>query len=164
MSRHTSRRRARTIGEILAGAAVVASLVFVGLELRQNTAAVRAQTRQGLADQNTEFVSLISGTPELARAWAVRWELFGPRPNEVLTLADSVQAQLALLGQLRMIENVYLQFQESVVDESLLDTYGFRNTPVFQGPKFREQWPSMRGRFDPRFVTAFEQAYDLARQ
>ena len=75
MSRQTGRRRARTIGEILAGAAVVASLVFVGLELRQNTAAVRAQTRQGLADQNTEFVSLISGTPELARAWAVRWEL-----------------------------------------------------------------------------------------
>jgi hypothetical protein len=107
---------------------------------------------------------LIGGSPELARAWVVRWELFGPRPNEVLTLADSAQAQLALLGMLRMIENVYLQFQENVVDESLLDTYGFRNTPVFRGTKFKEQWPSMRSRFDPRFVVAFEQAYALSRQ
>jgi hypothetical protein len=164
VSRETGQGRLRTIGEALTGAAVIASLIFVGLELRQNTAAVRAQTRQGLAEQNTQFVSLLAGTPEVARAWAVRWELFGPQPNEILTLADSVQAEIALLGMLRMLENVYLQAQEGVVDRGVLDTYGFRNTPVLQGPRFAQRWPLLRIRFDRRFVAALEEEYDLPRR
>jgi hypothetical protein len=156
--------RTRIMVEILAGVGVVASLIFVGLELRQNTVTVRAQTRQGLAAQNTELLALIAGNPELARAWDVRWEPFGPRPNEVLTLADSAQARLALVGLIRLVENVYLQVLEGVVDESVLNTYGFRDTPVFRATKFREYWPSLRARFDTRFVAAFEAEYDLPRQ
>ena len=152
------------MAEVLAGVGVVASLIFVGLELRQNTAAVRAQTRQALAQQNTEFVAMIGGSPELARAWDVRWEPFGPRRSEVLTLADSAQARFALVGFIRLIENVHLQFLEGVVDQSVLDTYGFRDTPVFRATKFIEYWPTLRSRFDPRFVAAFEAEYDLPRR
>jgi hypothetical protein len=46
VSRQASWRRARMLGESLAGAVVVPPLVFVGLELRQSTAALRTQTRQ----------------------------------------------------------------------------------------------------------------------
>lgn len=38
--------------------AVVASLVFVGLEIRQNTAVARGQARQNLADLNQEWLRL----------------------------------------------------------------------------------------------------------
>ena len=39
-----------TLTQVVSASAVVVSLVFVGLEVRQNTVAQRAQTRQALAD------------------------------------------------------------------------------------------------------------------
>ena len=155
----------RTIGEVVAGAAVIASLVFVGLELRQNTAAIQAQTRQGLADRGGQFITSISENPELARAFDLMWNPYGGTPRDVvLTYTDSVQARSALVGLLRHIENVYLQYHEGVVDETVLNSYGFRNTPVFQGPEFAEFWPLLRDRFDERFVTAFEVEYGLSQR
>ena len=162
MSEPSPRSRFRAVGELLAGVAVIASLVFVGMELRQNTAAVRAQTRQGLADRNAQFITSISENPELARAWDLMWSLDGPTRPDVLTHTDSVQAVIALFGVLRHVENVYLQFHEGVVDETVLDSYGFRRTPVYSTPQFVEYWPTVRDRFDTRFVTAFELEYNLS--
>jgi hypothetical protein len=54
----------------LAGAgAVLVGLIFVGLELRQNTAAVEASTLQNLTDASTEFVTNIGSDPNLTRIW-----------------------------------------------------------------------------------------------
>ena len=156
------RSRFRTIGELLAGVAVVASLVFVGMELRQNTAAVRAQTRQGLAERNGDFITSISENPELARAFDLRWEPDGISRPGVLTHTDSVQARLAMAGLLRSVENVYLQFNEGVIDETVLESYAFRQNPVFGTPQFLEYWVAVRDRFDARFVAAFEMEYDLS--
>jgi hypothetical protein len=148
-------------GRALGAIGVILSLLFVGLELRQSRQLARAEVRQGLVDRDAGIINAVAANPELARAWAVRWELAGPRPDEALTFTDSIQAQIALLELLRSVENVYLQFREGVVDESVLDTYGFNDSPVFKGAKFKEYWPSLRSRFDPRFVAAFEAEYGI---
>lgn len=141
---------------------VVASMVFVALEIRQNTAAMRAATRQGLAERNAQVIYAVAENPELARAWDIRWSSIAPA-DSVMTPTDSTQASWAIFGMLRMVENVYLQYLEGVVDESVLDTYGFHNNIYFASDKFRAYWPTARSRFDPRFVPAFEAEYGLTR-
>ena len=118
--------RTSRVGRTLAALGVIGSLVFVGLELQQNTAALRSQTRQGLADRNAEVVYAVAENPELARAWTLRWQREeGSVPT--MTMVDSAQAQWAMWGMLRFVEHAFLQVEEGVLPESALNGYGFRN-------------------------------------
>lgn len=57
----------KNTAELVGIAAIVASLVFVGVELRQNTAAVQADTLQSLTALTTSSMYMIGSDPELAR-------------------------------------------------------------------------------------------------
>lgn len=148
------------VGRLLAPLGVIASLLFVGLELQQNTAAMRAETRQGLADRNAETIYSVAENPELARAWALRWQR-DTLAGQTLTMTDSAQANWAMWGMLRMVEHAYLQVEEGALPESSLNGYGFRANNNFETPQFASFWRGIRHRFDTRFVTALEAEYGL---
>lgn len=147
-------------GRILAAFGVIGSLVFVGLELRQNTDALRAQTRQGLADRNAEVIYAVAENPELARAWTLMWQR-DSLAGQALTMADSAQARWAMWGMLRFVEHAFLQVDEGLLPESALDGYGFRGNSNFMTRQFKPFWRDIRERFDARFVAALEAEYGL---
>lgn len=148
------------IGRVLAALGVIASLVFVGLELRQNTEALRAQTRQGLADRNAAAIYAVAENPELARAWTLRWQR-DTLAGQALTMVDSAQANWGMWGMLRFVEHAFLQVEEGVLPESSLNGYAFRGNTNFMTPQFATFWKGIRHRFDARFVAALEAEYDL---
>ncbi|MEJ2548821.1 MAG: hypothetical protein P8125_13590 [Gemmatimonadota bacterium] len=147
-------------GRLLSSLAVIASLVFVGLQVRQNTEALRLQTRQGLADRAAQTLYAVAEEPELARAWTLMWQR-DTLAARALSMADSAQARWAMWGMLRMVENAYLQVDEGVLPESSLQLYGFHDNQNFMTPQFASFWHGIRNRFDPRFVAAFQAEYDL---
>ena len=58
----------KAIRETFGFLAVVASMVFVALEIDQNTASIRAQTRQQLSDANSELL-IAMATSDLGDRW-----------------------------------------------------------------------------------------------
>ena len=161
MSNNASDRRSvQALARAAATIGVILSLLFVGLELRQSRQLARAEVRQGLADRNAQVISSISDNPELARAWLEMWGSSVSRGLE-LTAVDSTQAIYALFGMLRHVENVYLQYLEGVVDESVLTSYGFRRNSTLMLPQFETFWSDAKNRFDPRFVEALDTEYGL---
>lgn len=148
------------VGRLLSALGVIVSLVFVGLQVRQNTEALRAQTRQGLADRDAQVIYSIADNPALARAWTLTWQR-DTLAARALTMADSTQARWAMWGMLRFVEHAYLQVDEGALPESSLRGYGFHDNNNFQSPQFASFWRGIRDRFDPRFVAAFEAEYHL---
>jgi hypothetical protein len=59
----------RGLLELAGAGAVLLGLVFVGLELRQNTEAVETASLQNQTDASTDFLLLIASDIELARIW-----------------------------------------------------------------------------------------------
>ncbi len=55
--------------EIIGILAVVVSLVFVTIELRNNTNAINSQTNQGLAELHSDLMIATMENPELADLW-----------------------------------------------------------------------------------------------
>ncbi len=143
-----STQRTRTIAELMAGVGVILSLTFVALEIRQNTASVRAQTRQQLSDANSELL-IAMATSELGDLW-IRFA-----QGEQLTDSQMNQVVPALVAGVRGLENVYLQFQEGVIDESALSSYGWRGSAMYDSEAFASWWRTNSGRFNPDFVRAF---------
>ena len=75
---------------------------------------------------------------------------------------DDRRAMYVMYARLRMVENVFLQVREGVVDESIFLSYGWSGQPLFMTSDIREWWPLQRSRFNPDFVAAFEAEYELA--
>ena len=55
----------KSIMEIVGLIAVVFGLIFVGIEVRQNTAAIQAETLQGLNDSSQEFLLFLASNLDL---------------------------------------------------------------------------------------------------
>ena len=56
----------RTIVEIFGLTSVISSLIFVGVEISQNTKAVRGATHQSVSDQVSEYYLTIASDKRLA--------------------------------------------------------------------------------------------------
>jgi len=141
----------KTISEVLAAVGVIASLVFVGAEVRQNTVAIQGTTRNELAAGAREMLMTIASSPELASVWR-RW-----LAGEDLSADEGMAAFSLVLSYMRNLENVYLQVEAGSVDESALIGYGFAaSSGVVYSPLFDSWWARQRDGFHPGFVSEFE--------
>ena len=140
----------KAIRETIGFLAVVAGLVFVGLEIQQNNAIAQAQTRQALYESDHQWLISLATDPVLREA------IYGEDAIEPRS-----SAFFASLSQMRQLENVFLQVREGVVDESVFQTYGWTGRTILTEQRFQDWWPSARHFFDPDFAAASEAEYDL---
>lgn len=79
----------RRIAELVGLIGVIASLIFVGVEIRQNSIATRAATDAGVADGFRELNLVVASSPELAKALTANPEnpAEAPAEDQVLMLA-----------------------------------------------------------------------------
>lgn len=149
----TSASRWPTPREILAGLGVILSLTFVGFEVRQNTIAVRGQTRDGLARAGEDWLMAIALDSSLSVA------LSKIEAEEPVSSSDSARAGYSLIALTRHHENVFLQVEGGTVDESVLLSYGWKGSPLYATSFYSSLWPGIRGIFSPEFVEAHERAF-----
>jgi hypothetical protein len=99
--------------EIVGALAVLVGLIFVGMELRQNTAAVQAATFQDLIHASSDFLVDIGSDPETQRIYAIgRLDPGALTPDEHRQYVSIQQA-----FWLRM-QNAFMQWRRgTLIDE-----------------------------------------------
>ena len=137
--------------ETVAAVGVILSLLFVGFEIRQNTAIARGQARQDLAQLNQEWLVLLGQDAEFESLW--NRAFFAEEPQQ-LTEAEDRRAQYIMTVHIRRLENVYLQYREGLVSESALQNYGFASVDSLNTPQFERYWIELdwRAGFDSEFA------------
>ena len=137
--------------EVLGVAGVMGSLVFVGLEIRQNTAATRGQTRQELAALNQEWLILLSADREFSELFERAWEQEGE-----IAESEEYRAEMMMVLNVRRLENVFFQYQDGLVDESALRD--LLESMEIATPRLRDWWidKGWREAFHPEFVEFLE--------
>lgn len=133
---------------------VVASLLFVGLEIRQSTAVARGQTRQDLEAMNQAWLTLITADPYYSDLWYRAWAIDGEiAPDE------EYRAAMMMTQFMRRLENIHFQHAEGLVDDSALQSYGLQDIGLFFAKeRFQDWWieGQWRQRFHPDFVAFLE--------
>jgi hypothetical protein len=120
------------VGELLAAVAVVISLIFVGLEIRENTVASQAITYQEAIAFDFNFLTNLGSNPDTARVFYT----FRDNPD-ALTGNEFLQGQALVSAVVRHLENLYLQNQAGMLSDdgwSSREPFirGFVQTPGFQ--------------------------------
>jgi len=100
------------LAEIVGAAAIVISLVFVGLEIRSNTQAAQAATFQTTVAYDVELLLSQGRDADTARAY-VAW-LGDP---DSVSGGEQDQAGLLSVATMRHLENLYLQYQAGMLSD-----------------------------------------------
>lgn len=136
--------RWKVVGSLLGGLGVIGSLVFVALEIRQNTEAVRSATIQAISEQSFDAVAQLVENADLRAAYEAA------RTGSALTPEQRLQLKVFYLGIMRIQQNRYLQSQLGVLDlETLLFVGG--QGGAYDLPFFAEYWAEDRDQYPAEF-------------
>ena len=133
---------------------VIGSLLFVGVEIRQNTAAVRGATQQDISYQISEMYKIGVENDKIA---SIMTRSFQGLKKSDLTDTEFLQFWLFSMLGYRRVENIYLQYKNGFLTEEAFDRIGmsFYRTPIQL-----EIWEERKNGFDPEFALFFEQLRD----
>ena len=142
-----NREHWKDLVEALGVLAIVVSLVFVGLEVRQNTNAVKSTVLESSAQASYDSIVLMIENESLRRAQAA---IDGPVPDENRRLLNLYYAAL-----LRIQLNRFMQTRLGVIDADTVSVVGGVGG-IYNNPSFREYWSKRRDRYDPEFISYME--------
>ena len=100
---------------IIANIGVIASIVFLGLEMRQNSSMMKSQTRNEMTQNQMETQLAVVENSDYAKIHnALRAD-----PNAFPVVSpEALQALFWNITQLRMWENEWYQYQNGLFDET----------------------------------------------
>ena len=134
---------------------VIGSLIFVGVEIGQNTAAVRGATQQEISMQVNEMYRILAENEKLA--FLTAGALNGTTKSE-LTETDYTRFWAFTLMGFRRIENIYLQYKNGFLGEEAFERIGMQ---FYRLPLVREIWEERKNDFEDEFVKFFETLRDV---
>jgi hypothetical protein len=135
------------LGEVIGAIAVVISLVYLAVQIRQNTRMVRASAEQAVFESGIEFDRTLVSDPELTRIW----HLGRSNPDE-LTKEEARRFRRLMSMLYRNFENLYFQHQKALVDDHVFAVWreGFF-IQFYQQPGVLRWWESYGGFFTEEF-------------
>ena len=138
----------QTIG-ILANLGVIAGIVFLGLELRQNNELLEADARRAVLDRRTNSQEIVATNPQLANVLAKA------AADEPLTDGEYFQLDAYNRRTLASFEWQFGEYQRGVID---LNLGAWRNAFHQEGrPTLRRTWVEWRKQAPADFVEFAEQ-------
>ena len=150
--------RTKRVAAILSAVGVVLSLVFVGYELRQNTAAVKASAIQELSAQSIEFLNAWA-TDDVIPALLSRTAQ-GATPDE-FTPEENQRLTLVYLAALRAYEARFIQVQLGVLDDDIFEAMA-GSSVFYQRPWLKARWGELfESSLGPDFTAYFMDRFGI---
>jgi len=132
----------QTIG-IFANIGVVAGIVLLALELRQNNLLMQSQARMNRLELRQSSNNELFNSPHLFSAH-VRWT-----QGEDLSVGDRDLIRRYWTNRYLNFNSIYEEYQNGLIPEYQLQSEGFRG--MINGPAF-EYWSGIREQLNPEFV------------
>jgi hypothetical protein len=143
-----------SIGEFVAAIATLATLVYLALQIRQNTQAVRSDTHQAWVSNMAEVNLLLPRSREFARV-----VLAGSEDLDKLDPEELLQFNTYMIQLFNGFEAIYFQHLNGAVDAIYWNTKLQALRALMSNPGVRSSWEQGgEAVLDPRFREAVQRA------
>ena len=133
---------------IFANLGVIVGIIFLAVEMRLNTQAIRAQTRDSITEKQMMYLSWSATSPGLSAA-IVKARTEG---EDALTDLEAGRYRAWLAGQFREWENSHYQFEQGLFSQGEYDARRVRWTRQLSESKFTSDlWKDFRMEYAPSF-------------
>ena len=141
---------ASLISQIIAAIAVVASLIFVGLQLRQNDKTQRAAMHQARADRIIGIFHHLA-EPHMAAAMAK-----ADQAPETMSAEELIQLRSFITVNVLSLEDQLRQQKAGLLDPAAVRRTRHFGKIIFSSPAVRAAWQLLRPGMDPQQVETVE--------
>lgn len=143
-----------SIADIVSGIAVILSLIYVGYELRQNTLAMEANSRQEFAHQDLTYLATALDSSVVARA------IVKVEAGQKLTALEKSQLINRQHMNFRVFENAYYQLQKGTLETSEWTRYRqIIQRLICDWEPAQAMWSQFRTGFVPEFQEIVDEVH-----
>ncbi len=140
------------IGELIGSIGVVVSLVYLAVQLKQNTRGIRTAAHQHVVSANAAVTMAPAQNLEFA---ALLWS--GVSSSKNLTEETQLAFNLWCFQYFSMIQASHQLFLAGAIDEGIWNRELQRAVGALRGPGFKEWWDAGgRSQLSPDFVSLVE--------
>ncbi len=134
------------IGEFLAAVGVIVSLVYLAMQIRQNTRSVRSAAYQAAVASSVDIATKFASSETLSETFSK-----GFRNYETLQGPERHRFGAYAYGLFRSYENLFYQHAQGAIESDLW--VGFHNMPQrdINETGFAAWWDRQRNVFSPEF-------------
>lgn len=123
--------RTSAIAEIVSSVAVLATLIYLAIQIRQNTEAIHSQSRQALLTSAQSELFLRVQYPEMDMALT---------KSEIPSEKEQLMINSWLVGMLRARQFSWLQYNAGIIDRAQWDTEIVVISNILSTPRARDWW------------------------
>ncbi len=134
------------ISQTIGSAGVVASLIFVGVQLHQNTKATRAASHHAVSEALNQVNLLWARNGEVSRIW-----LLGISDRAALTPEERWRFDATVRAYLHVYETMYMQAILGAGDPGIVSAEENGIKDVFSSDSVRSWWIENPFGFSPQF-------------
>lgn len=136
--------KASAIAEIFSSIAIVVTIVYLAIEIRQNAEATGAEVRQEILASDQQLLAMLTDDPQLSLIWY----------RETLTDEEKVRIGYFLITHLRMRESNWLHYRNGIIGEESWALYRRSLKVALSGRQSRRWWNNygVERIFDPGFI------------
>jgi len=140
------------IANLLAEVGVIATLIYLAIQIRQNTKAVRSSSIQNL-------VQSFSTTAQAAveNEYIIPLLLKANAGSEALTQEERARVHFWFIMTFRRFEGVYLQRDLGIVDAEVIDGFERSHIAILASKSAQQWWTDSKEIFNSGFVSYLEE-------
>ena len=133
------------LGEFIGSIAIIVTLIYLAMQVRQNTNALHAQTRQSLLSAGQTELFAMMENPDI---------MLAEMKTEPLTTQEHIRLGFWIAAAMRAREFAWLQYQNGVIDEVQWHTEALAIQNLLLPPVSRAWWESVGRRiFSAEFAS-----------
>jgi hypothetical protein len=137
------------LGEFVAAIAVLITLVYLALQVRQGNVHARSQTRQRMVEQAERELYRVIEDPVILKCFL---------KEDPLTEEEKIKIVFWLLASLRQREYEWFQYRDGNIDREVWETYQRLLLTHLTTPRTREWWGKfLSTSMDPGFIAEVNQ-------
>ena len=138
--------------EIVSALGLVISLIYVGIQVTDNTSAMRSETSSNASTELTDWYTHISADPALIDIW-----LRGVTDPETLDEQQSLRFIFLVHIVMLQFQNNFYLVEEGTLDEKMLSAINNTLATIRGTPGFKMYWSLRRELLYPEYRAFVEQ-------
>ena len=138
---------------IMANLGVIAGIVFLAIELRQNNVLMRSQTRSEISQSISDFLVTQANSPYIE-------DLVAPERVASSNSIGELRFERLELAVFRIWENIYYQWERGLYEDSEFDSERQIWADDMNQPSMRKVFCEYRGAYSAGFVEELQSLMD----
>ena len=135
------------VSDLLAAIAVIVTLVYLAIQIRQSVAALKSTATQSAHDQTAVLYDLLASDPALAGIFAR-----GLNAPDTLNAIETARFYALMLSVVFRLQNWYLQTRSGHIDKELFESWSKVARQISGTPGFKRFWRERRYVLSPDFA------------